>query len=167
MKKQKKKPYFADAKVGDKVKCMMFGDGKITEMLRDEEYCQLVAIFDNFPYRTRFTLDGKFYRDIDQSLFYEDDLPVMQRWISLSDETPNDFETCWLFDEESGFVILGAMSNDIVAKSNGVIYNDKGCIVSECDPTYFDDDEFNPTHFCRLPKLPKIQNLQNENKQNT
>ena len=81
-------------------------------------------------------------------------------FISLDDSKPNENETVWLYNKNNKFVALGCLvwvggdSDErgwVWAVSNGTIYNENGKIVSECE---FDDDyEF--THWSRLPDLPK------------
>lgn len=78
MKKQENKPYFADAKVGDKVKCIIMGDGEIIGIHNDDEdYPLIIIIHEKSPFKARYTINGQYYRDVNQSLFYENDFPVI------------------------------------------------------------------------------------------
>lgn len=74
MKKQEKKPYFADAKVGDKVKCIMNGDG-VVGRLEYGAYPLIIRFIDTTF--AAYTLDGCYYIGVNQTLFYADNYPLI------------------------------------------------------------------------------------------
>ena len=75
-------------------------------------------------------------------------------WISVKDDLPKELETVWAINKDKKWVWLACLVYDdgwLWAVSNGVIYSEEGNIVSECET----DDEYDVTHWQRLPKLPK------------
>jgi len=76
-------------------------------------------------------------------------------WVSVKDKLPEEQETVWVTDG-LGYTTLGCIVylDDAWhwAESNGIIYQEKGNIVSECEP-YDIDVRF----WHRLPKPPHIE----------
>lgn len=77
-------------------------------------------------------------------------------WKRLNESLPDENETVWLYNEVTKFVALGCRvwtgedGGWLYALSTGSIYNESGKIVSECEV----DDDYEFTHFSRLPALP-------------
>ena len=76
------------------------------------------------------------------------------RWISLSEKQPEENETVWACNKETGYVALACrvyLNNEgwFWAISNGIIYSQNGKIVSECGM----DDDYDFTHFHKLPSI--------------
>jgi hypothetical protein len=86
-------------------------------------------------------------------------------WKPVNLFLPKEDETVWLFSKNDGFVWLGSLvwtggrcrrrrrsrKGWLWTVSNGIVYSEGRKIVSECEA----DDDYNVTHFRRLPKLPK------------
>lgn len=74
-------------------------------------------------------------------------------WIETKNKMPKENQTVWLFNINTGWVNLGCRvyvdSGWLWAITNGVIYNENNCIVSECEL----DDDYNVTHWSPLPEL--------------
>ena len=66
----------SDFKIGDKVYCLIFGEGEIVDIADDEEY-PLVINFNKFEEYKSFTYTGKFlnYTSINKTLFHFEDKP--------------------------------------------------------------------------------------------
>jgi hypothetical protein len=83
---------------------------------------------------------------------------INKEWISLKKSYPKENETVWLYNANTNHIALGlrVWINDgddsgwMWAISNGIIYSENGRIVSECET----DDDYEFTHFSRLPVLP-------------
>lgn len=90
-------------------------------------------------------------------------------WVSFEQGFPDENETVWLYNCNNNHIALGCRvwtgedGGWCLALSNGTIYGENGKIVSECDI----DDDYEFTHWSRLPELPeikkKIKNEQNKN----
>lgn len=82
-------------------------------------------------------------------------LGIFCEWIPTSIITPPENELVWLYNKHTKSVTLGMyhyLKNEgwIYIVTTGHIFDENGMIQSEC---IFDDDyEF--THFSKLPKLP-------------
>lgn len=64
-------------------------------------------------------------------------------------------ETVWLYNDKTHNVMLAVMvyvTNEgwFWAESNGIVYVENGQIVTEAEI----EDEYDFTHYCKLPKLP-------------
>jgi hypothetical protein len=84
-----------------------------------------------------------------------------EQWIFLGDKSPNELETVWAYNNETGFVALACMVYNegwLWSISNGNIYSEDGKIVSECEL----DDDYDFTHWMPLPELPGFSKLQIE-----
>lgn len=78
------------------------------------------------------------------------------KWISVKEKMPKQNETVWICNQETGFVTIGSyvyFYNEgwFWVVTNGVIYSEEREIISECEL----DDDYNITHWQKLPKLPK------------
>ena len=76
----------------------------------------------------------------------------INKWIAVSESLPKAFETVWL-SNGIDWVCLGCLvevdNGWHWAESNGIIYAENGCIVSECD-----SDDLDVVYWHELPKLP-------------
>lgn len=80
-----------------------------------------------------------------------------KNWIPVTEKLPKHLQTVWLKNDK-GWVTLGCLVEDEDqfeneynyhwAESNGVIYQEGGEIVSECE-----SDDLDVTHWCALPKV--------------
>lgn len=72
-------------------------------------------------------------------------------WISVSDDKPEPFKTVWISNGK-GWTTLGCLVETSEgwhwAETNGIIYEEDGFIVSECES---DDLEVNFWHSCPIP----------------
>lgn len=83
----------------------------------------------------------------------------MNHWISVDDGLPQELETVWISNGK-GFTALGCLAYDEGwhwAKSNGVIYEENGQIVSECE-----SDDLDVKFWARLPKAPQCYEENNQ-----
>jgi len=74
-------------------------------------------------------------------------------WVELKSDYPDENEAVWAYNINTGYVALAVYVYDHAwfwAVSNGIIYNENGRIVTEAEL----DDDYEFTHFCRLPGLP-------------
>lgn len=81
------------------------------------------------------------------------------QWISVNDRLPETLETVWISNGK-GWTTLGCRSDyhygdedKLVwcwAKTNGIIYEEDGKIISECE-----EDDLDVTHWMPLPQPPK------------
>lgn len=84
---------------------------------------------------------------------------MMEQWISVNDRLPETLETVWISNGK-GWTTLGCRSDyhygdedKLVwcwAKTNGIIYEEDGKIISECE-----EDDLDVTHWMPLPQPPK------------
>ena len=69
---KEKQPYFANAQVGDKVVCVLFGEGVISNINSHTQSKRIIAVkFKNTV--DRYTIEGQLYTDTNQTLFYSED----------------------------------------------------------------------------------------------
>ncbi len=78
-----------------------------------------------------------------------------QPWKPVCLFLPKEGETVWLYSKNGEFIWLGSLEwtgeGWLWGVSNGIVYSKDRRIVSECEA----DDDYDVTHFRRLPKLPK------------
>lgn len=88
--------------------------------------------------------------DINESKAF--DLANVTQWVAVSDRLPKPLETVWLSNGK-GWTTLGCVvqceEGYHWAESNGVIYEEKGEIVSECE-----SDDLDVKYWHPLPKPP-------------
>ena len=84
------------------------------------------------------------------------------KWISVKDELPEENETVWACNISKGWVWLACIvyENDCgwlwaVSNSLGCIYSEDRKIIAECEY----DDEYDITHWVKLPLLPEPPKL--------
>jgi len=82
-------------------------------------------------------------------------MSTKNKWISVTDELPDELQTVWACDMGTGYVKLACIIYDyeygfLWSISNGVIYSENGIIISECEL----DDDYSFTHWQPLPELP-------------
>lgn len=90
----------------------------------------------------------------------EEYLEYINGWISVEDSLPEPLETVWLSNGK-GWTSLGCRSDyyegdngELVwcwAETNGIIYEENGKIVSECD-----SDDLDVLFWHRIPKPPIV-----------
>ena len=78
----------------------------------------------------------------------------MNEWISVNDRLPEDLETVWISNGK-GWTTLGCIVFFLVdyhwAESNGIIYEEGGKIVSECESEDLDVNFWHP-----IPNPPTV-----------
>lgn len=79
-------------------------------------------------------------------------------WININKELPPELETVWACNPDTGSVSLACIIYEddgwLWAVSNGIVYSEKGKIISEC----VCDDQYDFTHWKPLPKIPSKNN---------
>jgi hypothetical protein len=85
----------------------------------------------------------------------EEYLEYINGWISVEDSLPEPLETVWLSDGK-GWSTLGCRNDNYDgvwswAETNGIIYEENGKIVSECD-----SDDLDVLFWHRIPKPPIV-----------
>ena len=74
-------------------------------------------------------------------------------WFCIKDDLPEELETVWISNGK-GFTVLGCLVYDENgwqwAISNGIIYEENGKIVAECE-----SDDLDVIYWARLPKAPQ------------
>jgi hypothetical protein len=81
---------------------------------------------------------------------------MKNEWIKISDQTPPENKTVWLYNEKTNFVAIGLytyVKNEgwFYAITDMTMYTIESEIIVECE---IDDYEF--THWHEVPKLPTI-----------
>lgn len=93
-----------------------------------------------------YWLDIDWAEDLIESL----NIPIIQEWVSINDELPPILETVWLSNGK-GWTNLGCRVEVYDgwhwALQSGIIYQDKGRIVAECE-----SDDLDVAYWCKLPK---------------
>lgn len=76
----------------------------------------------------------------------------LKKWIPVEEQLPDELETVWISNGK-GFTTLGCLSYDCGwhwAVTNGIIYEEQGKIVSECE-----SDDLDVKFWSRIPETPK------------
>lgn len=102
--------YFENAKVGDKVKCFLYGDGEIIAV-REFKYLYPISVRFRTGLQLPYTADGTYFHETQtQTLFYADDCPqsipyskkkvikVVKGWVNISNMGT------FMFDDDEAYI---------------------------------------------------------------
>jgi hypothetical protein len=96
-----------------------------------------------------FSLKFEHFTDLANKMYYE-----QNEWVLCDDDMPEIDETVWITNG-CGWTALGCLveceGGYCWAVTNGIIYEDDGKIVSECEL----DDDYDVVYWHRLPSPPK------------